>query len=92
MAPDPAHRRAQVGQRCLLDASAEEEALSGASLWAAVAPGGALAAVGVVGGGSLPPADAEQMLTAARAAALALHAAFDAFLAAHRNGPPASLF
>ncbi len=77
-------RCAQIGRRCVLDASAAEESHCGASLWAAVTPAGAVAAAGARRGGALPPGAAQEMLVAAKEAAKALHAALDAHLATAR--------
>ncbi len=82
----------RLGRRCVLDASAAEEAHCGTAQWAAVTPKGDIAAAGSRRGGALPAGAAIDMLAAARKAGVALHAAMNECLrlelaAAGLNGP-----
>ena len=67
----------RLGRRCVLDASAAEEAHCGAAQWAAVTARGDVAAAGSRRGGALPAGAAIDMLAAARKAGVALHAALE---------------
>ena len=67
----------RLGRRCVLDASAAEEAHCGAAQWAAVTARGDVSAAGSRRGGALPAGAAIDMLAAARKAGVALHVALD---------------